>query len=65
MQAFEIDIDHSDSSAPSFGLAETRSPPPWSALAGRLSNVSARVRVQTHALAVPALAGILMQGLVC
>jgi hypothetical protein len=65
MQPFEIDINQSDSLAPPFGLADTRAPPPWSALADRLSNVSARVRVQTHALAVPALAGLLMQGLVC
>ena len=65
MQSFEIDIDQADSSAPPLGLADTRATPPWSALAERVSSVSARLRVQTHALAVPALAGFLMQGLVC
>ena len=60
MQAQDIDIDEHG-----LPLVESgRGLPAWSDLSRRLNHLSAFVRVQAHALGVPALATLLMQGLV-
>jgi hypothetical protein len=46
------------------GSAATPSDPVWSGLARRMSRLSTSLRVQANALGVPALATLLMQGLV-
>ena len=59
MQAREIENDGE-------GLASAQAPgdPVWFELARRLNRLTALVRVQAHAVGVPALATLLMQGLV-
>ena len=60
MQACEIENDED-------GLPQSepgRGHSAWSNFSGRLSDLSALVRVQAHAHGVPALATLLMQGLV-
>jgi hypothetical protein len=56
------EIDDEQNGGPS--LQSGNQYPVWSELAGRLSQLSALVRVQVNAHGVPALANLLMQGLV-
>jgi hypothetical protein len=60
MQAFEIDTDQDGLPGPDSGCGQAL----WSDLSQRLNRLSALVRVQANALGVPALATLLMQGLV-
>ncbi len=60
MQACEIEIVE-DALPP---LEPVGWSPAWSALSQRVGDLSALLRVQAHAYGVPALAALLMQGLV-
>ncbi|HLZ82118.1 MAG TPA: hypothetical protein VKQ54_01035 [Caulobacteraceae bacterium] len=57
-----MDIDNEQEGLPP--LESVCGHPMWSDLSQRLSRLSAQVRVQANAHAVPALATLLMQGLV-